>query len=79
MTPGHPPEALRDNYEQIWSPTDMRESQEYYARCLALAKPKRGDRVLDVACGGGYLLMEAERAGLAALREGVAACGAGAP
>jgi len=66
VTQVHTPEALRANYEHIWSTTDMRESQEYYARCLALARPKRGDRVLDVACGGGYLLMEAERAGLQA-------------
>jgi SAM-dependent methyltransferase len=66
VTQVHTPEALRANYEHIWSTTDMRESQEYYARCLALARPKRGDRVLDVACGGGYLLKEAERAGLAA-------------
>ena len=64
MTQIHTPEDLRANYEHIWSSTDMRESQEYYARCLALATPKAGDRVLDVACGGGYLLMEAERAGL---------------
>jgi SAM-dependent methyltransferase len=60
------PEALRAGYERIWSTTDMRESQEYYARCLALAQPKPGGKVLDVACGGGYLLMEAERAGLEA-------------
>lgn len=66
MTQVSTPEALRANYEHIWSTTDMRESQEYYARCLALARPKAGDRVLDVACGGGYLLMEAERAGLRA-------------
>ena len=64
MTQLSTPEALRANYEHIWSTTDMRESQEYYARCLALGRPKPGDRVLDVACGGGYLLMEAERAGL---------------
>ena len=64
MTQVSTPEALRANYEHIWSTTDMRESQEYYARCLALARPKPNDRVLDVACGGGYLLMEAERAGL---------------
>ena len=66
MTQVSTPEALRANYEHIWSTTDMRESQEYYARCLALAQPRPGDKVLDVACGGGYLLMEAERAGLEA-------------
>ena len=66
MTSALTPEALRAGYERIWSTTDMRESQEYYARCLALAAPRAGDRVLDVACGGGYLLMEAERAGLEA-------------
>lgn len=66
MTQVSTPEALRANYEHIWSTTDMRESQEYYARCLALGRPKPGDRVLDVACGGGYLLMEAEAAGLRA-------------
>ena len=64
MTSAMTPDALRAGYERIWKTTDMRESQEYYARCLALAEPKPGDRVLDVACGGGYLLMEAERAGL---------------
>jgi SAM-dependent methyltransferase len=60
------PDALRAGYERIWKTTDMRESQEYYARCLALAEPRPGDKVLDVACGGGYLLMEAERLGLEA-------------
>ena len=64
MTSAMTPDALRAGYERIWQTTDMRESQEYYARCLALAEPRPGDRVLDVACGGGYLLMEAERAGL---------------
>lgn len=64
MTSAMTPEMLRAGYERIWTTTDMRESQEYYARCLALAHPKHGERVLDVACGGGYLLMEAERAGL---------------
>lgn len=66
MTSAMTPEALRAGYERIWKTTDMRESQEYYARCLALARPLRGGTVLDVACGGGYLLMEAERAGLEA-------------
>ena len=66
MTSAMTPDALRAGYERIWKTTDMRESQEYYARCLALAEPRPGDRVLDVACGGGYLLMEAERAGLEA-------------
>ena len=66
MTSAMTPDALRAGYERIWKTTDMRESQEYYARCLALAEPRAGDRVLDVASGGGYLLMEAERAGLEA-------------
>ncbi len=66
MTSAMTPDALRAGYERIWKTTDMRESQEYYARCLALAEPKPGDSVLDVACGGGYLLMEAERSGLEA-------------
>lgn len=66
MSSSMTPEALRADYERIWTTTDMRESEEYYARCLALAEPKRGERLLDVACGGGYLLMEAERAGLVA-------------
>lgn len=66
MTAAMTPEALRAGYERIWKTTDMRESQEYYARCLALAEPRPGQKVLDVACGGGYLLIEAERAGLEA-------------
>ena len=66
MTAAMTPDALRAGYERIWTTTDMRESQEYYARCLALAEPRPGQKLLDVACGGGYLLMEAERAGLEA-------------
>jgi len=58
------PEALRASYERIWTTTDMRESADYYARCLDLAGARAGQRVLDVACGGGYLLMEAERRGM---------------
>ncbi len=58
------PEALRASYERIWTVSDMRESADYYARCLDLAGARAGQRLLDVACGGGYLLMEAERRGL---------------
>jgi SAM-dependent methyltransferase len=58
------PEALRASYERIWTTTDMRESADYYARCLDLAGARAGQRVLDIACGGGYLLMEAERRGM---------------
>ncbi len=64
MTQPTTPEALKASYERIWSTTDMRESADYYARCLDLAAPRPGERLLDVACGGGYLLMEAERRGL---------------
>lgn len=64
MTSTITPEALRADYERIWSTTEMRESPEYYVRCLKLAEPRPGDRLLDVACGGGSLLAEAERAGL---------------
>lgn len=64
MTQITTPEALRASYERIWTTTDMRESPDYYARCLDLAGARAGQRVLDVACGGGYLLMEAEARGL---------------
>ncbi len=65
MTQISTPEALRASYERIWTIADMRESADYYARCLDLAGARAGQRLLDVACGGGYLLMEAERRGLA--------------
>ena len=58
------PEELRASYERIWSTTDMYETRDYYARCLDLASPSAGERVLDVACGAGYFLQEAERRGL---------------
>ena len=58
------PEELRASYERIWSTTDMFETRDYYARCLDLAAPSVGERVLDVACGAGYFLQEAERRGL---------------
>ena len=58
------PEELRASYERIWTTTDMFETPDYYARCLDLAGPVRGERILDVACGGGYLLKEAGGRGL---------------
>lgn len=58
------PDALRASYERIWTRTEMRESPDYYQRCLDLTHPRPGERLLDVACGGGFFLMEAERRGL---------------
>ena len=57
-------EELRASYERIWTTTDMYETHDYYAKCLDLAAPKKGERLLDVACGGGYLLQVADRKGL---------------
>ncbi|MBM4420083.1 MAG: class I SAM-dependent methyltransferase [Chloroflexi bacterium] len=67
MTHAHPvsnTEELRASYERIWSTTDMYETRDYYVKCLDLASPEPGERILDVACGSGRLLLEAERFGL---------------
>ena len=57
-------EALKTHYEQIWSNGELAEELEYYKWALSLFSPKPGDTLLDIACGAGYFLREAEKSGL---------------
>jgi len=39
----------------------LRESEAHYHWVLKVLSPERGKKLLDVACGGGYFLQEAEK------------------
>lgn len=47
---------LKKSYEEIWGKYDLTEERSYYGWILNLLKVNRGQKLLDVACGGGYLL-----------------------
>jgi SAM-dependent methyltransferase len=55
---------LKISYENIWRSTNLKEEQEYYSSILTLLNVRKNKKLLDVACGGGYLLHEAEKKGL---------------
>lgn len=55
---------LKSSYEYIWSKTDLVEEKYYYEWVTSLLGDPKGKKLLDVGCGGGYLLKEADKAGM---------------
>ena len=55
---------LQESYDRIFHRKPLRESPELYHRIMKLLSPEKGRLLLDVACGGGYLLAEAQAAGV---------------
>lgn len=55
---------LKNSYERIFKESPLRESEEHYRWVLKILSPKKGKILLDVACGGGYFLKEAEKIGI---------------
>lgn len=51
-------------YDVLHREGALRESASHYRWVLRILAPEKGRRFLDVACGGGYLLGEAEKTGV---------------
>lgn len=51
---------LQASYERIWEAGELKEEPRYYRWILDLLEVEPGRLLLDVACGAGYLLHEAE-------------------
>lgn len=57
--------TLRESYDRIYAEGGIRaDDPGFYNWILRILEPARGRKLLDVACGEGYLLVEAARAGL---------------
>lgn len=55
---------LKESYDAIYSSGMLKEPDPYYGWILELLGAKNGKKLLDVACGGGFLLKAAESRGL---------------
>ncbi len=55
---------LKDSYDEIYKKIPLRESEEHYKWVTSVLAPERDKLLLDIACGGGYFLAEAEKTGL---------------
>lgn len=51
---------LKESYEKIWKNSDLKEEPGYYHWILELLNVQKNQKLLDVACGGGWLLYEGE-------------------
>lgn len=59
-------EKLKTFYDGVYAEGDIHDNRKLYAWIARLFQPVRGKKFLDVACGGGWLLKEAEKLGLQA-------------
>lgn len=57
---------LKESYEGIWTTGDLREEQTYYKWIISLLGDVKSKKLLDIGCGGGYLLEEAIKNGIRA-------------
>jgi len=57
-------EGLRNFYNNVYAKGDIRDNEKLYKWIVKLLRAQRGRKLLDIACGGGWLLKAAERAGL---------------
>lgn len=55
---------LKNSYDRIFRESPLRESEEHYKWVLKTLFPEKGKILLDVACGGGHFLREAEKIGI---------------
>ena len=52
------------SYDALHQQHSLRESRSHYRWVLKILSPEKGKKLLDVACGGGYFLREAEEMGV---------------
>lgn len=55
---------IREIYDRIYKKSPIQESEEHYRWVFNVLKTAKDERILDIACGGGYLLKEAEKQGI---------------
>ena len=55
---------LRDFYNGVYIKGDIHDSEKLYKWIIKLLRAEKGKKLLDIACGSGWLLKAAERAGL---------------
>jgi len=60
----HSKRELQDSYNAIFSSSGLKECSSYYKWIFRLLNLKTDDKLLDVACGAGFLLEMAENKGL---------------
>lgn len=55
---------LKNSYEKIWTKTNLVEEDYYYKWIVSLWGDIKNKKLLDIGCGGGYLLEKAEKVGM---------------
>lgn len=65
--PARTTEDLKADYERIYATTGIVDAPAFYRWIATLLRPAPGARVLDVACGEGWVIAEARRLGARAV------------